>query len=58
MFMIKPVFEDVVANQEDPINCQDEILKNEVVDNFLILKKRRWLHVDKITCWELVQKLK
>ncbi len=54
MFMIKPVLEDVVANQEDPINCQDEILEGEVVDDYLILKKRRWLLVDKITCWELV----
>ncbi len=54
MFMIKPILEDVVANQEDPINCQDEILEGEVVDDYLILKKRRWLLVDKITCWELV----
>jgi len=56
MFMIKPILEDVVANQEDPINCQDKILKGEVVDDFLILKKRRWLLIDKITCWELVAK--
>ncbi len=54
MFMIKHVLEDAVANQEDPINCQDEILKGEVVDDYLILKKKRWLLIDKITCWELV----
>lgn len=27
-----------------------------MVDDFLILKKRRWFLVDKITCWELVAK--
>ncbi len=54
LFMIKPILEDVVANQEDPINYQDEIPRGEVVDDFLILKTRRLFFVDKITCWELV----
>jgi len=28
--------------------------KIEVANESPILKKRRWLHVDKVTCWELV----
>jgi hypothetical protein len=52
LFMIELVHEDVVANQEDPINYQDEIPRGEVVDDSPILKKKRQLFVDKITCWE------
>jgi len=28
--------------------------KIEVANESPILKRRRWLHVDKVTCWELV----
>ncbi len=45
--------ENVVANQEDPVNNQDEIPRGEVTGNSPNLKKRRQLLVDKITCWEL-----
>ncbi len=48
------IIKDVAIDQEDPINYQDEMQKNEVANESPILKKRRWLHVDKVTCWELV----
>ncbi len=54
--MIEPIQEDVVVNQEDPINYQDEIPRGEVEDDSPTSKKRSWLLVDKNTCWELVVK--
>jgi hypothetical protein len=56
LFMIEPIQEDVVVNQEDPINYQDEIPRGEVEDDSPTSKKRSWLLVDKNTCWELVVK--
>jgi len=52
--MIEPILKDNVANQDNPINCQEKIPRGEEVDDLLILKKRRQLPINKITCWELV----
>jgi hypothetical protein len=52
--MIKLVLKYIATNQDNPISCQEKILRGEEVDDFLILKKRRQLPIDKITCWELV----
>jgi len=54
--MIKLVLQYIVANQYNPIKCQEKIPRGEEIDDFLILKKRRRLPIDKITCWELVVK--
>jgi hypothetical protein len=54
--MIEPVLENTDANQEDPINSQDEIPRGEEANDSSILKKRRRSPVDKIICWELVAK--
>jgi len=39
--MIKLVLENTNANQEDPINNQDEIPRGEEANDSSILKKRR-----------------
>jgi hypothetical protein len=54
--MIELVLENVVVNQEDPVNYQDEIPRGEVTYDFLNLKKR-WFLVKKITCWKLAVEL-
>ncbi len=41
--MTKPILEDIASNQDNPINCQEKILRGEEVDDFWILKKRRQL---------------
>jgi hypothetical protein len=52
--MIDSILEDIVSNQDNPINCQEKIQRGEEVDDFPILKKRRQHPINKITCWELV----
>jgi hypothetical protein len=52
--MIELVLENTATNQDNPINCQEKIPRGEEVDDFRILKKRRRLPINKITCWELV----
>lgn len=52
--MMEPTIEDVVVDQKNPIIYQDEMQKIEVANESPILKKRKWLHVDKVTCQELV----
>jgi len=54
LFMTKLVLEYIATNQENPINCQEKIPRGVEVDDFRILKKRRRLSINKITCWELV----
>ncbi len=55
--MTKPILENIVPNQDNPINCQEKIPRGEEVDDFSILKKRRQLPINKITCCELVAKV-
>lgn len=55
--MIEPVLENTDANEEDPINNQDEIPRGEEANDSSILKKRRQFPIDKIICWELVAKV-
>lgn len=54
LFMIELVLKNTVVNQDNPINCQEKIPRGEEVDDFQILKKRRRLPINNITCWELV----
>jgi hypothetical protein len=48
--MIELVLKYIVANQDNPINWQEKIPRGEEVDDFLILRKRRRLPIDKFTC--------
>jgi len=41
LFMTEPILEDIVSNQDNPINCQEKIPRGEKVDDYPILKKRR-----------------
>jgi len=52
--MTKPILKYTTTNQDKPINYEEKIPRGEEVDDFLILKKRRRLPINKITCWELV----
>jgi hypothetical protein len=41
LFMTKPILEDIVSNQDNPINCQEKIPKDEEVDVFPIQEKKK-----------------
>jgi hypothetical protein len=56
LFIIEHVLENTNANQDNPIKIKMKYQGVLEANDFSILKKRRWFHADKITCWELVAK--
>ncbi len=54
LFMIEPIVDCDVVNQEDLANLQHYIIENGDKGSSVVTRKRRRFVLDKKTCWDLV----